>query len=1255
MAAHFTISSILEKMSNRDKDFRFMAISDLHAELQKDSFVLDANSESRICTRLLELLTDTSGDVQGLAVKCIGSLVKRVHEQHVTEVVDKMVDHLLKEGKTNNRDIASHGLKTLVAEANPRDGDMICRRLSPRLVTALNNPKSAIEVKLECLEIANDMLGRFGAAMNHNAEDVQKAVLPQLTSIRTSSRKKAISCLARLSVHMPDPQFKGLVANLVEKAGTAKKAKNIRTFIQALGAISRSVAHRLGGFMKDVIPLVAKYCDDKGGKFDKDDELRENCFQTFESLVLRCPAEITPFLDQIIALSLEYIKYDPNYDDEESDDDDVDMDDSDGFDDDDAFSDDEDDYSDDDDMSWKVRRASTKTLDAVIKTRPELLTKVYAEVVPVLVSRFREREENVKVDVFEAFMTVLRQTTEQQTRGAGMLRESVSPLTLLRDHIPRTIASLAKQLKQKSIKTRVGCFILLKLLVETLPGAIEDQVSAVVPGIEMSITDKNSNSILRIETLQFLRVLLDTHPAACFYPHMDAICTQVYIAVNDSYYKITTEALRVCTSLVRVSRPGVNAMNKDTVMASGDTPTFDHAPFAKQLFDAVKPRLQAQQIEQEVKEQAITCTALVLANLGDCLEEEREDALKVILDRLRNEITRLVSVKAVETIARSSLHLDLTCVLPDLVTELGNFLRKANRQLRQSALTSLDVVVRRYGTEGNVSEKFAELLNEVAPLVSDEDLHLSYLGLSLTVGVLRAFPQAAAVVKEQLYARALSLLQSSLLQGVALDTLLDLFAELVKIKQHGFDFPSLLASLLSINLPRAVYFPVAQCVAVLCEHATKKERDDTVNDFIAKVKDASVSVGQRVQVLICLGSIGRLVDLGSLKTSLTPTLLAAFESPDEDVKNSASFALGNAAVGSLEHYLPIIFKDIDDHEDHQYLLLHSLREIIFRRASIAESLDAHIDDLLKRLLVHAESTEEGTRNVVAECLGRLAHARPDLVVDPHLLSMATSANVQIRSTVITALKFAIGPETSDVDLVLLPHMGAFLGLLGDKEIHVRRATLLTLNYAAHNKPSLLREGMSSLLPVLYGETKVKPELIRQVDLGPFKHSVDDGLETRKVAFECLYTLLETLVDKLNVADFISHLVDGLKDVYDIKMLCHLMLVRLASVAGTAVVEVLDGLIEPLRATVTKRVKPDAVPQEVERNDELVRGALRAVAAIACIPTAEQHPRFYDFLKNTVMLGDLGDKYEGVVSSDRDLNKSGRMGLALHQEDASMNM
>lgn len=63
---------------------------------------------------------------------------------------------------------------------------------------------------------------------------------------------------------------------------------------------------------------------------------------------------------------------------------------------------------------------------------------------------------------------------------------------------------------------------------------------------------------------------------------------------------------------------------------------------------------------------------------------------------------------------------------------------------------------------------------------------------------------------------------------------------------------------------------------------------------------------------------------------------------------------------------------------------------------------------------------------------------------------------------------------------------------------VRRAAIAFVNSCAHNNPEKLRRHIKGApLNALYQETKVRPELIREVMMGPFKHKIDDGLEIRK--------------------------------------------------------------------------------------------------------------------------------------------------------------
>lgn len=52
----------------------------------------------------------------------------------------------------------------------------------------------------------------------------------------------------------------------------------------------------------------------------------------------------------------------------------------------------------------------------------------------------------------------------------------------------------------------------------------------------------------------------------------------------------------------------------------------------------------------------------------------------------------------------------------------------------------------------------------------------------------------------------------------------------------------------------------------------------------------------------------------------------------------------------------------------------------------------------------------------------------------------------------------------------------------------------------------------------------------------------------------MYTLLDSCLDRLDIFEFLNHVEDGLKDHYDIKMLTYLMLVRLAHLCPSAVLQ-----------------------------------------------------------------------------------------------------
>ena len=63
---------------------------------------------------------------------------------------------------------------------------------------------------------------------------------------------------------------------------------------------------------------------------------------------------------------------------------------------------------DDDDTSWKVRRGAYRVINAIISTRPDLHVEICKNQGAKLSEKFRERVDDVKCDLLEAFKVLIQ-------------------------------------------------------------------------------------------------------------------------------------------------------------------------------------------------------------------------------------------------------------------------------------------------------------------------------------------------------------------------------------------------------------------------------------------------------------------------------------------------------------------------------------------------------------------------------------------------------------------------------------------------------------------------------------------------------------------------------------------------------------------------------------------------------------------------------------------------------------------------------
>lgn len=223
---------------------------------------------------------------------------------------------------------------------------------------------------------------------------------------------------------------------------------------------------------------------------------------------------------------------------------------------------------------------------------------------------------------------------------------------------------------------------------------------------------------------------------------------------------------------------------------------------------------------------------------------------------------------------------------------------------------------------------------------------------------------------------------------------------------------------------------------------------------------------------------------------------------------------------------------------------------------------------------------------------------------------------------VQAVRYTL-PEREDAfDAMLRTTLiSMLLTMLQDSDTEIRRLAMTTLNSAAHNKPDLILPHLGELMPFVLSESVIKPELVKEVMLGPFKHTVDDGLEVRKVSFlsffflsifllphiegsaafinlerqsayETLYALMETAFTRINNIDFYDRVVAGLKDDNDIRQLCNLMVTKLIVIDPDETARRLDSIAEAYRSVLSVKLKDNAVKQDVEKQEEANKSVLR---------------------------------------------------------------
>jgi cullin-associated NEDD8-dissociated protein 1 len=216
-------------------------------------------------------------------------------------------------------------------------------------------------------------------------------------------------------------------------------------------------------------------------------------------------------------------------------------------------------------------------------------------------------------------------------------------------------------------------------------------------GVEVALHREGTSKALRLDALSLVHAMLvtDNHdPVHVRQSLRQTLFPELCLAVKEQWYKVIAEALRALAAVPRFFVLGYTSDDTDELK------TRERAEVAAGLYTAVEPLLAAHDVDQEVKECALKAAAALLSSLHVNLTvEQKHRMLALLLDRLKNETTRISAIKTLSSIASASSsggnsmeehdRIDLSPIMADSITTMASFLKLQSRSLKQHSLESV--------------------------------------------------------------------------------------------------------------------------------------------------------------------------------------------------------------------------------------------------------------------------------------------------------------------------------------------------------------------------------------------------------------------------------------------------------------------------------------------------------------------------------------------------------------------------------------
>lgn len=309
----------------------------------------------------------------------------------------------------------------------------------------------------------------------------------------------------------------------------------------------------------------------------------------------------------------------------------------------------------------------------------------------MLISRFGDREETVRLEIWSTYSLLLHQTgiygkvpqsreaegligTKRKREEEGMDVED-TPYSLLQMQVPSLAKALFKQLQSKTPSSTLQAgFALLHSLLLVCPGSLSSYVTSIstVSSSVLRTTSSSSASSLHIAIITFIDLFFSTHPPTTFNSSLPQLTSPLVSSLSERDPRIAASGFHAFSTLLTSLQP------------------IQSADWIDAVYHSALDKLERNDTDILVREKAEECMAQLWLSAPDTVRTKGGAEWQALRRAGRTE----GAVKVIEKVAKGVDFPDEW--VGESVQWVLGVIRKSGRAQKDDAFSCLGALLSKY-------------------------------------------------------------------------------------------------------------------------------------------------------------------------------------------------------------------------------------------------------------------------------------------------------------------------------------------------------------------------------------------------------------------------------------------------------------------------------------------------------------------------------------------------------------------------------